>query len=234
MAGRGTHAERGDGLGYPRPVPDLPFALPFALPSVQATALAAALDRERKIERALETLGPVAGRDVAVVSGSLNGAASLAALGARLTHLESLLGDAARELPDGSADTIVSAWWAFRGVDPAELAAADRLLRPGGRLLVLHDYGRDDVSRLRGDLPEYGAWSRRNGPFLANGFRVRVLHCFWTFDTLGDAQGFLGEAFGADGTALAGSLKRPRLSYNVAVYHRTRGEPTEDPARAIG
>jgi hypothetical protein len=129
----------------------------------------------------------------------------------------------ARALPDGSADAIVAAWSAFRGVDPSELAEADRILRPGGRLLVVHDYGRDDVSRLRGDLPEYGPWSRRNGPFLSNGFRVRVVHCFWTFDTIEAARGFLAEAFGADGAALGGALKRPRLSYNVAIYHRTRG-----------
>jgi hypothetical protein len=230
MARRGTHADAAAPLGYPRAVPDQPFALPFTLPSAQATTLAAALDRERKIERALETLGPVAGRDVAVVGALPDGVARLASLGARPTRVESLLGDAARALPDGSVDTIVSAWSAFRGVDPSELAAAERLLRPGGRLLVLHDYGRDDVSRLRGDLPEYGAWSRRSGPFLANGFRVRVLHCFWTFDSLDQARSFLAEAFGANGTALGVGLKRPRLSYNVAVYHRTLGGRAGGPA----
>ncbi|MEO5941324.1 MAG: hypothetical protein ABIZ72_09975, partial [Candidatus Limnocylindrales bacterium] len=95
----------------------------------------------------------------------------------------------------------------------------------------VHDYGRDDVSRLRGDRPEYGAWSKRNGPFLANSFRVRVLHCFWTFKTIEDARSFLGQAFGADGEAFGDSLKRPRLSYNVAVYHRTRGGGTDDGER---
>jgi len=118
---------------------------------------------------------------------------------------------------------IVSAWSGFRGIDPRDLTEADRVLRPGGRLLVLHDYGRDDVSRLRGDLPEYGLWSRRDGPFVQNGFRIRVLHCFWTFDSIEDAQAFLGQAFGERGTALGAGLKRPRLSWNVAVYHRWRG-----------
>jgi hypothetical protein len=119
-------------------------------------------------------------------------------------------------------------------VDAAELAAADRVLRPGGRLLVVHDYGRDDVSQLRGDLPEYADWSRRDGPFLANGFRVRVIHCFWTFDSIEAARAFLGDAFGAGGVALGGHLRRARLSYNVAVYHRTRGDraAAPDPGQA--
>ena len=53
---------------------------------------------------------------------------------------------------------------------------------------MLHDYGRDDVSRLRGDLPEYGLLSRRDGPFLRGGFKVRVVHCFWTFESLDEAD----------------------------------------------
>ena len=96
------------------------------------------------------------------------------------------------------------------------------MLRPDGRLLVLLDYGRDDVSRLRGDLPEYGLWSRRDGPYLANGFRVRVIHCFWTFDSLDEARSFLVDAFADVGRTVGDKLTRPRLSYNVAVYHRSR------------
>jgi hypothetical protein len=197
--------------------------IPLSLPTDSAVILAAALDRERKIDRVLEALGPIARCDVVLVGAGPHETARWIAAGARLTTVVSLQDDVARALPDGSADAIVTAWSAFRGVDPSELAAADRILRPGGHLLVVHDYGRDDVSRLRGDLPEYGAWSRRNGPFLSNGFRVRVVHCFWTFDTIEAARRFLAGAFGADGAALGDALKRPRLSYNVAIYHRTRG-----------
>jgi hypothetical protein len=114
-------------------------------------------------------------------------------------------------------------WDSFRGEEPDELAAAERVARPGGRLLVVHDYGRDDVSRLRGDLPEYADWGRRSGPFLANGYRMRVIHCFWTFDSMDDATDFLGAGFGSAGRDLAATMKRPRLSYNVAVYHRDLG-----------
>ena len=47
-------------------------------------------------------------------------------------------------LPDGSADVVISCWSAFRDDLPGELVEAERILRAGGRLLVLHDYGRDD------------------------------------------------------------------------------------------
>ena len=197
--------------------------LPLSLPAVTSGLLAAALDREGKILRALEALGPISGRDVLVVGGGPAELDRLKTAGARVTSVDSIPGDAARLIADGSADAIVTAWSSFRGVDPAALAEADRILKPGGRLLVVHDYGRDDVSRLRGDLPEYGAWSRRNGPYLTNGFRVRVLHCFWTFDTIEAAQAFLAESFGGDGEAMGAGLKRPRLTWNVAIYHRTKG-----------
>jgi hypothetical protein len=196
--------------------------LPLALSADAASTLLGALDRERKIDRALETLGPIADRDVAVIGGGAAELGRLRAAGARVSELPPDGGDA-WPMTDGAVDTIVSAWSAFRGVNPHDLAEADRILRPEGRLLVIHDYGRDDVSRLRGDLPDYGLWSRRDGPFIQNGFRLRVLHCFWTFVSLSEAVRFLGETFGEVGRVVGRELKRPRLSYNVAIYHRTRG-----------
>jgi SAM-dependent methyltransferase len=195
--------------------------LPFPLPDDVAARLRLALDRERKIARALEALGPLAGRDVLVVGGGPDELARYAGEGARVATVDA---DAPPwPVEDASVDAVISCWSAFRGVDDALIEEVDRVLRPDGRLLVVHDYGRDDVSRLRGDLPEYGQWSRRDGPFLSSGFRVRVIHCFWTFDGLDDAKSFLESAFGPAGAEVAGRLKRPRLSYNVAIYHRTRG-----------
>jgi SAM-dependent methyltransferase len=201
---------------------------PLVLSSDLSKRLAAALDVEGKIPRALDALGPIAGRDVALVDWATGLVAGrLGTLGARVRRAGA---DGVRpyDLADGSADALVACWSAFRGIQPDELAEARRVLRPGGRLLVVHDYGRDDVSRLYPDAderPEYGAWSRRDGPFLGNGFKVRVVHCWWTFESVEIAQGFLGEAFGDPGRAFAAELRRPRLSYNVAVYHRSMGEP---------
>ena len=196
--------------------------LPVSLPGELEAAFIRALDRAGKLVAAIDALGPVADRDVLVIDASggpiIDG---LIAAGARLTSVPAespLRIDAAA----GSADVVLSLWSAFRGVVRSELAEVDRVLRPGGRHLVVHDYGRDDVSRLLGDRPEYGAWSQRTGPFLTGGFKVRVVHCFWEFESMEATARFLKDAFNGGGEVVAESLKRPRLSYNVAVYHRSR------------
>ncbi len=197
--------------------------LPFLLAPDLAGRLASALDVEGKILRGLEALGPVAGRDVLLVDGAGSKVATgLAELGARVVH-SAEAAPFQSDLPDASMDVVTSLWSGFRGVDPAELAEVDRVLRPDGNLLVVHDYGRDDVSRLQSERLEYGAWSHRTGPFLTGGFRVRVLHCFWTFPSQDETAAFLEAAFGEIGRDVAATLKRPRLSYNVAIYHRPRG-----------
>ena len=192
--------------------------------------LARALDVEGKIPRVLEALGPVSGRDVILVDGEparrdADGirARQLRELDARLTVTG--WGELPRpEIPDASADVLIGCWTSFRGPVKAELDEAARILRPAGRLLALHDYGRDDVSRLLGARPEYGEWSRRDGPFLRGGFKIRVVHCFWTFESIEEGREFLEAAFGDVGRTVGADMTRPRLSYNLAVYHRTIGQ----------
>lgn len=203
-------------------VADLPIELDASL----ADRLALALDVEGKIPRALEALGPVAGRDVLLVDGAPGLRASqLEELGARVAfvpgHGRNRFG-----APAASADVVVALWSAMRGGAGADVRAAAELLRPGGRMLVVHDYGRDDVSLILGDRPDYGSWTRRDGPFLGHGFKIRVVHCWWTFPDLETTHSFLDDAFGEAALTVRDSLIRPRLSYNVAVYHRTFGEAT--------
>ena len=158
--------------------------------------LGRAVDREAKIPRALDALGPTADRDVLVLDGSAAVPAVRLVGGlARVTSISATQRETLDpSVMDGSADVLVVGWSTFRGPSQAELAAAERWLRPGGRLLVVHDYGRDDVSRLFDPRPEYGDWSRRDGPFLGNGFKIRVVHSWWTFDSIEDTRAFLADA----------------------------------------
>lgn len=226
---------------------DLPF--PTTGDDV-AERLLRALDVEGKIPRALEALGPLGGRDVALLDPAPRcRAAQLVALGARLTVVDRDTSDgpagpavpatpaaegvsvvagtpAATGLPDASSDTVVALWTAMGAPAMAELAEADRILRPGGRLLVLQDYGRDDLDLVRG--PERTAqlisWSRRDGWYLRHGFRIHVVHAFWTFASVEEAASLLRDAFGPAGDLVGGRLHRPRVAHNVVIYHRTRGE----------
>jgi hypothetical protein len=212
--------------------------LPAACVPELAPSLSGALDTEGKLLRALDALGPLSGRRAAVLD--VPGTPWVDRL--RAAGTEPMLipagepGSALRiDAADGSLDALVTLWTGFRGVAPADLAEADRVLASSGRLLVVHDYGRDDVSALRDPgAPEYTIWSRREGPFLRdNGFKIRVVHCFWTFASLEAAAAAL-EPFAERGAAVAARLKRPRLAWNVAVYHRWRGgeAPAEPEADA--
>ncbi len=105
---------------------------------------------EGKIPRALDALGPIADRDVLLVDGGPLRAVGLAALGARVRTVPAPASGAALDAPDGSADVVVGLWSAFRAPSPEALADVDRVLRPEGRLLVVQDYGRDDVCAAPG------------------------------------------------------------------------------------
>ncbi len=185
------------------------------------------MDAEARIPAALETLGPVAERDVAVLApddGELT--SQLLGLGSWVRALPDPSLAAIGAIPDERADVVVAGWSAFCPGSPewdGHMAQARRVLRPGGRLLVVHDYGRDQVTELLGGpdrAARLQAWSRPSGPFLGIGFRIRVLHCWWRWDSLAEATDLLTQVFGSVGASVAAGMRRPRLTWKVAVYHR--------------
>jgi hypothetical protein len=197
-------------------------------PDLRARLLRA-MDVEARIPAAVQALGPVADRDVCVVEGSNSIlAGQLLSLGGWIRSLAGPSGSDVAPLAsiaDGRADVLVAGWAGFRPGSEDwddQLAQARRVLRPHGRLLVVHDYGRDEVTGLVGDAPRAADlidWSRPGGPFLGHGFRIRVLHCWWRWDTQDEATEVLTLCFGDAGAALAATMRRPRLAWKVAVYH---------------
>lgn len=193
-----------------------------------------AVDTEGRLPAALEALGPVTGRDVAVLDTSDGpGSRRLLALGAWVrTPPAGVLG----RLPDASADALVAWRTGFCPSDDDwqdDLAQAGRVLRDTGRLLVVKDYGRDEVTSLLGDevrARQLVTFSHPKGPFLGAGFRVRVLHCWWRWETQDEATDVLGTWFGDTGRAIAQGMRRPRLSYKVAVYHADASQLAAMPA----
>ncbi len=201
-------------------MPDLPVTL--SSPELLAR-LSAVVDREEKVPAAIAELGEVAGRDVLLVDGE--GGLRAAQLRARDARVRTTT---IAELPrssEASADVIVAAWTGFAAGSATfdrELAAAARAGRSEARLLVVQDYGRDEVRELIG--PPAGMSERardRDDWFLRRDFRIRVLHCWWTFDSLSDAHSLLADAFGEAGTSVGALLKRPRLAHKIAIYHRS-------------
>ena len=208
---------------------DLPFE-PADAGSMQR--LLRAVDAEGKIPRALEVHGPFAGRDVVLLGASRERARWLTEAGARLTVVPDAAPDTTADLAarhgwpsDASADVVISFWAALDGPNRAELLAhAQRLLRPEGRLLAVMDYGRDDLDVVRGPerTADLVAWSRRDGWFLSRGFRIRVIHTFWAFETIEEGVELLRAAYGPAAEPAISRLRRPRLAHNVAIYHWMR------------
>jgi hypothetical protein len=211
--------------------------LSAALPTVELEeAFLRVVDVEGKLTAALEDLGPVAARDVVLLdAGRGCRERQLSEIGARLTAVpfpdlcdEATAVSLIAALPPGEADVVVVLWSEHAVPGSAFVDAAESLLRPGGRLLLVHDYGRDDVWLLWPRLRDrHVEWSQRRGPFLGAGFRIRVIHCWWTFESIESARELLGAAFGEAGLEVAGRMKRSRLEYQIAIYHRSAGATIE-------
>jgi hypothetical protein len=204
-------------------------------PRLQAR-LSAAIDREAKIPAAVASLATIHGRRVLLIDPDAGlRERQLVELGGQVTSARSVM---LAGVPAASADVVVACWSAIRpGEEPAahQVGETMRILVPTGRLVVVHDYGRDDVSELLGGPGREAqllAWSHREGPFLANGFKLRVLHCWWSWDSLEEAVDLLGAAFGEVGARVASRMQRPRLAYKVAIYHRGHERATLAPGAA--
>ena len=194
-SGSSTRAGPGVGVDFghtPRSVADLPIDLGAR---ARRAAWPVILDVEAKIPRTLEALGPVGGRDVLLLDGA-DGirARQLTELGGRVTFAEGERTGRVRRARRVGRLSSSACGRSFRdrtgarrrrgGPRPATRRAPARgpRLRPRRRLAAAR---RPPRVRAAGAV----ATVRSCG----GGFKVRVVHCFWTFESIDDAPTFLDD-----------------------------------------
>ena len=210
--------------------------LPVALPAELEPTFVAAFDPTGKLVAALAALGPVADRDVLVVDARGGPIVDGLSDGGGAPHL----GDLAKPVPARRRRRLGRR--RPRACGPpsaastlAEVAEVDRVLRPGGRHLAVHDYGRDDVSRLHGDRPEYGAWSHRTRAVPDRRVpRPRRALLLGVRRRRRRRRGFLTDAFGKPGRrSRRRSGGRGSRTTSPSTIDRDRDGPTRHPQPSV-
>jgi SAM-dependent methyltransferase len=209
--------------------------------------LADVIDPDRKVLEAIERIVPLSGKRIADVGTGIGYYPTLLARRTgRLYGVESdpaLLAEARRRATDshqpniriieghptrlplraGAVDVVLtSEIWPEDGSLPA-VAEAMRVLRPGGRLIVIGYYGRDDVAGLL--EPEIVALSidatqRRTGWWARNGFKIKVVHTRVDLEDSQIALELLPRLYGDRGRAYLMGPHRSSLRLNLGLYHR--------------
>ncbi|MCA1572442.1 MAG: methyltransferase domain-containing protein [Chloroflexi bacterium] len=208
--------------------------------------LGAAIDPDRKVLGALERIVPLSGKRVADVgtgighypmllarrTGRMYGVESDPALRAvaRRRVVDShqpnvrIVEGSSTSLPlrDGAVDVVLSSL-----IDPEDaslpaIAEARRVLRPGGRLIVIGHYGRDDVAALlEPEVMEHAieATHHRTGWWLRNGFKIKVVHA--RLDLVDDrtAHDLLPRLYGDRGRVYLMGPRRTFLRLNLGLFH---------------
>jgi len=209
--------------------------------------LTAAIDPDGKVLEALERIVPLSGKRIADIGTGIGHYPMLLARRTGRTYgIESdpaLLAEARRRasethqpniriiegdsvhlpLRDGAVDVVLSADIGPDDTSLPAIAEAMRILRPGGRLIVIGYYGRDDVAPLLD--PETVARSidatrRRTGWWLRNGFKIKVVHTRVDLGDMALAHELLPRLYGDRGRAYLMAPHKPTLRLNLGLYHR--------------
>jgi SAM-dependent methyltransferase len=207
------------------------------------------VDPERKVLAALDRIIPISGKRIADVGTGIGHYPMLLARRTGRTYgiePDQVLRDAARRrasaahqpnirivageperlpLRDAVVDIVLSG---TIEPDDGSLPAIDeamRVLRPGGRLVVLGYYGRDDLASLL--EPEVvahalAATRRRTGWWLRNGFKIKVVHTRLDVSDQAVALELLPRLYGDRGRAFMMSPHPASLVLNLGLYHRAR------------
>jgi len=207
------------------------------------------IDPDRKVLAALERITPVSGKRIADVGTGIGHYPMLLARRTGRTYgIESdpdLLEEARRRageahqpnirivsgeatalpLRDEAVDIVLSALIEPDDASLPAIAEALRVLRPGGRLVVIGYYGRDDLAALI--EPEVVAHAlastqRRTGWWLRNGFKIKVVHARLDLGDEATAMELLPRLYGDRGRAYLMGPHRTSLELKLGLYHRAR------------
>ena len=208
--------------------------------------LGAAIDPERKVLAALERIVSLSGKRIADVGTgighypmllarrtgrtygieadpALRAEARRRAADSHQPNIRIVEGSAtALPLRDGAVDIVLTSL-----IDPDDgalpaVAEARRVLRPGGRLIAIGHYGRDDVSALlEPEVVEHAmeATHRRTGWWLRHGFKIKVVHARLDLGDMTTAHELLPRLYGDRGRAYLMSAHRPTLRLNLGLFH---------------
>lgn len=208
-----------------------------------------AIDPERKVLAALERIVPLSGKRIADVGTGIGhypmllarrtgrtygiesepellAAARQRASAAHQPNIRIVEGEpTALPLRDGAVDIVLSG-----GIEPDDaslpaIGEAMRVLRPGGRLIVIGYYGRDDVRALL--EPEVVAHAleatqRRTGWWLRHDFKIKVVHARLDLGNEETAQDLLVRLYGDRGRAFLMGPHRTSLELKLGLFHRAK------------
>jgi len=207
------------------------------------------VDPERRVLAAIERIVPISGKRIADVGTGighypmllarrtgrtygieaddpLREEARRRASAAHQPNIRIVAGEPERlTLRDGAVDVVLSG-----AIEPDDgslpaIAEALRVLRPGGRLIVIGYYGRDDLAGLL--EPEvvdhvFQATQRRTGWWLRNGFKIKVVHTRIDLSDAAAAIELLPRLYGDRGRAFLMGPHADSLELKLGLYHRAK------------
>jgi SAM-dependent methyltransferase len=204
------------------------------------------IDPGRKVLAALERIVPLSGKRIADVgTGIGHYPMLLARRTARTYGIESepaLLGEArsrasaahqpnirmvegeptALPLRDGAVDVVLHGLIEADDAWMPAIREALRVVRPGGRLVVMGYYGRDDVAPLL--EPEVvaearHATQRKTGWWLRHGFKIKVVHARLDLRDSETAHDILPRLYGDRARAFLMTAHPPMPELKLGLYH---------------
>lgn len=207
------------------------------------------IDPERKVLAGIERIVPLAGKRIADVGtgighyplllarhtgrtygieadADLREEARRRARAAHQPNLRIVEGSPDRlPLRDAAVDVVLSSRIEPDDTSLPSVDEALRVLRPGGHLVVITNYGRDEASRLL--EPEVvervvAASHHRSGWWKRHGFRIKVIHTRIVLDDEATAHELLPRLYGPRALAFLMAPHRPWLELKVALYHRQK------------